>query len=318
MAISPSDRVARIHFLREELSDRGFIDADLLTYEFGLGTLDGNAWSFTDPTEYLTTHLRHGGDNDLIALADYLGYATNHAPSVALCADARVTSQPLVIFASHSSIHKILVENVAQELQWFGIQLFVAHRDIAVDAAWHDAILTNLASADAGLAFLHSEFKDSDWCDQEVGWLLGRDVPVFSVRIDISPYGPLNKRQAIAGYGLEASAVAAKVVQSIENRSELHAGLASSLVQGMAESPSYFRTDKIWAVLRKRSDLDEKQCRDLLEALGTNNQIFGARDPYSGQRPYLESVPCFLRTQHGFPGLESELDAVVKQHIHVT
>ncbi len=289
----------------------GFIDADLLTYEFGLGPLDENTWSFTDPTEYLTNHLRSGGDADLVALAEHLGDATNHAPTGASHADATVTAQPLVIFASHASAHRIFVGEVAQEFRWLGIELFVAHQDITPDEAWQEAILSNLASADAGLAFLHNEFKTSEWCDQEVGWLLGRDVPVFSVRIDISPYGPLGQRQAIAGVGLSASAIAAEVVQRFEKRPELRAGLVSSLVQGMADSPSYFRTDKIWALLRQRSDLDEKQCRDLLEALNANNQIFGANVFGSGGRPYMESIPDFLRTQPGFPGLESELDAVV-------
>ncbi len=310
MALSPSDRVALIHFLREKLNAMGFIDADLLTYEFGLGTLDGNAWSFTDPTEYLTNHLRSGGDADLVALAEHLGGATNRAPSVASHADGTVTAQPLVIFASHSSVYRIFVGEVAQELQFFGIELFVAHQDITPDEAWHDVILSKLDSADAGVAFLHNEFKTSDWCDQEVGWLLGRHLPVFSVRIPLAPYGPLGRWQAITGVDLSALAVAAQILQRLEARPELRAGLAASLIKAMANSFSFARTDKIWAVLRLHTDLAQTQCRDLLEALDANNQIFRANDPWSG-RLYMESVPDFLRTQPGFPGLESELDAVV-------
>lgn len=61
---------------------------------------------------------------------------------------------------------------------------------------------------DALCAILSKEFKESDWCDQEVGYGLGRHVLCIPIRRDVVPYGILgiyqgtkqsNKAKEVAG-----------------------------------------------------------------------------------------------------------------------
>jgi hypothetical protein len=49
---------------------------------------------------------------------------------------------------------------------------------------------------DGFVALLTTEFHDSDWTDQEVGYALARRVPIISVRMGRDPYGFLGKFQA--------------------------------------------------------------------------------------------------------------------------
>ncbi len=65
--------------------------------------------------------------------------------------------------------------SVAAALDRYGIELFVAHEDIEPDREWKDEILNALGTTDGSVAFLHQEFKTSDWCGQEVGWHLRPD-----------------------------------------------------------------------------------------------------------------------------------------------
>jgi len=213
--------------------------------------------------------------------------------------DGSRSPEPLLIFASHQSHHRALVGQVADELKWFGVTLFVAHVSIEPDRLWREEILRTLDRADAGVSFLHKEFKASDWCDQETGWLLGRRVPVISLKFDLTPYGPLGERQAINAVGLPPKAIATSVLDVLEARTELHPTLASSLVEAMNASRSFNTTDHVWERLRKLRNLDTAQCGHLLDAVENNSQVLWAGSPHDGGNPYTEVVHAFVAEQPG-------------------
>ena len=48
------------------------------------------------------------------------------------------------------------------------------------------------------MALLTKEFHESDWTDQEVGYALGRGVPVVPVKRGRDPYGFIGKFQALS------------------------------------------------------------------------------------------------------------------------
>jgi TIR domain len=100
------------------------------------------------------------------------------------------TGNPLFVFGSHLSEHKAFVGEVGRELAKFGIHLFVAHDTIEHDKLWQDEIEAGLDRADAAVVFIHPGLKNSAWCDQEIGWLQGRKVPVMALRFSgETPYG---------------------------------------------------------------------------------------------------------------------------------
>ncbi len=92
--------------------------------------------------------------------------------------------------------------------QW-GVDTFVAHDDIEPTREWQDAIEAALRTCDALCALMTSDFIESKWCDQEVGFAIARRKLVVAVKLGTDPYGFIAKYQAvISGEGEILYAVA--------------------------------------------------------------------------------------------------------------
>ena len=120
----------------------------------------------------------------------------------------------LSVFVSHISAQKVFASELHGALSTFGICAFVAHEDIEPTAEWQDEIEKALRTCDALLALLNPEFNLSTWTDQEVGYGLGRGVPVFSVRLGMSPYGLFGRKQAFNGNAKEAPEIAKELFEA--------------------------------------------------------------------------------------------------------
>lgn len=104
------------------------------------------------------------------------------------------------LFISHVSAYHVEASQVAMWLRdRYGIHGFVAHADIHPSAEWQDEIENSLKTMDALLALLSPGFSASHWCNQEVGWALGRPSLALSVRLGEDPRGFAGKFQAIPG-----------------------------------------------------------------------------------------------------------------------
>ena len=79
---------------------------------------------------------------------------------------------------------------------------FIAHKDIEPTKKWQDEIELALSTADAMLALLTPGFHASKWTDQEIGFALGRGLPILTVLLGEEPYGFLAREQAIQGVGI--------------------------------------------------------------------------------------------------------------------
>lgn len=99
------------------------------------------------------------------------------------------------MFISHVSAHKKSAGNLKIALAEYGISAFVAHIDIEPTREWQEEILAALWSMDALCAILTDDFNNSKWCDQEVGFGLGRNVLCIPIRHGIDPYGILGRQQ---------------------------------------------------------------------------------------------------------------------------
>jgi hypothetical protein len=90
-----------------------------------------------------------------------------------------VAAAPLFVFISHLYERRDFAAQLQLCLRRYGIESFVAHNDIEPSKAWRDEIKAALASCHAFVALLHDDFHKSQWCDQEVGWALARNIPLF-------------------------------------------------------------------------------------------------------------------------------------------
>jgi len=98
--------------------------------------------------------------------------------------------------------HKTEVKKNAAELKAclapFGVSCFVAHEDIHPTKEWQREIENALISMDAFVALMTDKFHDSLWTDQEVGFAVGRGVPIIALKLGRDPYGFIGKFQALS------------------------------------------------------------------------------------------------------------------------
>jgi hypothetical protein len=102
------------------------------------------------------------------------------------------------VFLSHKAEVKKETAELKARLALFGISGFVAHQDISPTREWQDEIEHALRSMDAFVALLTERFRESNWTDQEVGFALGREVPIIAIRLGKDPYGFIGKFQALS------------------------------------------------------------------------------------------------------------------------
>ena len=110
----------------------------------------------------------------------------------------RLPTDKLVLFFSHSYKDVELVtsvKNILEKTDW--IECFVAHKDIELSKKWEQEIKKYLSGCHCFVAFISKDFKSSDYCDQEVGFAIQRDIPICSFTLDnTSIYGFIKHFQA--------------------------------------------------------------------------------------------------------------------------
>lgn len=184
----------------------------------------------------------------------------------------------LKLFLSHLVVHKNMVGEIKRGLAAYGIDAFVAHDSIEPTKEWMEVIDAALMSCDAGAAFLHKGFSESRWCDQEVGYLLARRVPVLPLMFENTPYGFLSKYQGIPCIGatskvLSAEEITTKIVQWLSNHPATQSAFTDALVNAFTESASFARTRQLWPLITERQNLSPDHLRRLEQAAKSNSQV---------------------------------------------
>jgi len=307
MTLSKKERVRLIFEISENLEAEPNLERmNIILNTFGLGSVDD---SLDGP--WVMELLNSGSDETMEDLAEYFDIDFQSA-DIPMQEQAPKPASNLFVFASHLYKHKLFIHEVKKDLARYGIELFVAHDSITVDSNWQDEIEKALDRADAGLAFLHDGFKDSAWCDQEVGWLLGRHVPVMALHFGTPPYGPLGKHQAQNACNSKAQDLVDDIVKRISAKDILVPSLTESLITGLFNSGSYNTTDRIWRHLKKVTDLDCRQCSKILHACQNNSQIYGAYS-FQDERDYPEVILDFLKKQPGYPEIKQDAESYSQQ-----
>jgi hypothetical protein len=242
--VKPGERIRLIKETATTLSKRPWAEIQLTLREFDIST-----WEPFEPDEfaYCTRQLQEATDEVLSEVHEFL--LGEDAAPMQVEPDAIWGNQPARVFLSHTHHHREFLGEVKACLAGLGVSGFVAHSDINPSAQWRGTIRAALMSCHMLAAFLSDEFHDSQWCDQEVGWALGRGVPVLPVR-----FAEVSERKD--GFIEEAQEIAlgvASVYRRANRASEAifdclftHASTRDVAVQALAEafvhSESYDRT----------------------------------------------------------------------------
>lgn len=105
------------------------------------------------------------------------------------------------VFISHLAKDKEKASKIQHYLLKNEMSGFVAHEDIEPTKDWQDSIKEALRTMDIMVALITPGFFSSVWTNQEIGFALGLDKKIITVKIGDDPQGFVGKFQAINGKG---------------------------------------------------------------------------------------------------------------------
>lgn len=140
------------------------------------------------------------------------------------------------LFLSHLSSFKVQTAHLQSVLKKYAISGFVAHEDIEPSKEWQNEIETALHTMDALAAILMEGFRESNWCDQEVGFAVGKDVLIIPVRKGLDPYGFIGKYQGIQALNKTVGEVAEQIFFTIVKSPKTRGKILTSLVNAISQS----------------------------------------------------------------------------------
>jgi hypothetical protein len=261
-------RVDLIMKVARTLSEKSFTDIDLLLRQ---GDLSTSHWHPNmDPYEYCVQALEPAPDNLLHELDDYL-----HSTTDAIPGDAPWVSDKFHIFLTHVATHKAEAATLKQDFLKLGIEGFVAHEDIEPTKKWQQVIEAALLSCDALVALLHDGFQESPWCDQEVGYVLGRNIPVVPVAFDQQPYGFFGALQSLRADTYTGQlTLAAEIARLLLTDPRTGTALTGHLVAALVSSRNWAESNVLAPLLADYAPLvTREQVRRLREAQESNIEV---------------------------------------------
>jgi hypothetical protein len=181
----------------------------------------------------------------------------------------------LKLFVSHVAASKNDLIKLTDALKPLGISPFLAHEAIKPMNKWHDVLLEALAGMDALLSFHAEGFRASEWCGQEVGFALGREVPVIPIMAGELPYGFVGQFQAIKW----TEATNARAVDAVFASLVANPAIATVISEALARKLKFAGT---WDAagtcverLQRCGGLNETALRNVQLALLLNDQVRG-------------------------------------------
>jgi hypothetical protein len=178
------------------------------------------------------------------------------------------------VFISHINAMKVHAHQLKSALSKYHIAAFVAHDDIEPTKEWEAEIEGALRTMDSLTAIIGPDFVESKWCDQEVGFAIGRGKLIVPLCVDALPHGFLGKYQAAKIKGLVPSQVAEALFQILIAHPQSSERMTDALVDRMATSISFSASRETMTLLeRALRRLNSSQVTKLIQSIESNSQV---------------------------------------------
>lgn len=273
MQLSASKRITLVTEIISRLHIEEWHLIDLTLSQFGLPTTDG--WQGGNKNSYVMEMVKSAKDNILIELAQHVGYLLEEVPKPGI--DPPFWRKRMFrLFISHLSSEKALAAQLQEALLTYEISGFVAHNDIEPTLEWQTQIETALATADSLVALLHPAFHASSWTDQEIGFAMGRRLPVFAVRFGQDPYGFIGRFQGFVGGGKTPAALASELFDAYRKNKQSQKRMGEVLLNLFEDSSSFIAAKANIGYLEHLEVWDSSFVPRLEAAAEANSQISGS------------------------------------------
>lgn len=287
--MTPGQRIALIQESAELLAKHDYDYIDLVLGQFALPTSD--YWQGTK-TGYVVAMIKDATDKALNELHTFVtGEADLSKPG-----QTPWSGTKLRLFCSHLAMHRETVGEVRDALDRYGVDAFVAHTSIEPSMEWQSVIEAALMDCDAMVVFLHDGFVESRWCDQEVGWALGRRRPILPLNYGLHPYGFLGKLQDQPCINAHPVKVAQYIIDWLTKTPTLHASISHGLVGAFVNSGSWNFTRSIVPLLERIEAVSEEDLASMERAAETNVDV---RECVVGDQTGPEWVKAFVARRRG-------------------
>lgn len=273
MALTASARIKLLAAVANHLAAEEWPIIDLTLDQFSLPTTD--TWSGTKGG-YIIQMAKNADDDTVTGLAEHCGIPVEHGVMQPNIQAAFWKSDHFRLFLSHLAAHKKFSGELQQALEHYGISAFVAHNDINPTAEWQNEIELALSTCDALVALLHPGFHESKWTDQEIGFVMGRAMPVFSVTLGETPYGFIGKTQAFNGTGKTAIALAREIFDALRKNKQTQDKMAEIVVTLFENSGSFDAAKARMGLLEELTVWKPGFAKRIKEANKNNGQISSA------------------------------------------
>jgi len=269
--MQPSERIKYIREISEILGKKEWGLIDLTLKQFKLPYYD--EWQGSNRYDYVMDMISDSSSESLLELAKHLGLATEIES--AATPSFWNADQPRV-FISHLASIKAKAKELKAALSEYSIASFVAHEDIEPTKEWQTEIEIGLSTMDALVAMLTPGFKESNWTDQEVGFAIGRGVPIVPVTLGLNPYGFIGKYQALQGRERELPIIAAEITEILLGKPGIGRKITSGIVEKFANSYSWENAKENMELLEKCQHLNTDHIKKLKKAVKENSQVGSA------------------------------------------
>lgn len=187
-----------------------------------------------------------------------------------------------------------------EELAILGINAIMASRSIRPGAVWAQTIL-DLEASSALLCIASRGYTDSAWCQQEIGWAIGRSIPALWIRYDSTEQsvGFLKDKQELRATNPVNEAEIARAVGAwLVREQKTQEKARDTFIRAFAGSSTYQQTRDIAHVLAALDSLTDDEWQQINDAAAKNRQVREARY-YSEWNNAMSGIPVtdWLRHQ---------------------
>jgi hypothetical protein len=281
--MKPGERISLIKGAVEALLPRMGHDADLVLHQFGAEYDQSYGRDVESRRRYLTWSVQELENSELTALHDYV-VGGEQAPVSVAADDNPWGDQPIRVFLSHKSEDTEWVSSLRDKLTNYGITAFMSHQDINPSKHWREVIKAGLRACHMMAPTLHDDFHKSQWCDQEVGWALGRGVPIATLRrsleFDRGLDGFLAEFQDIQldpskgnGEWRAAQEIFRAAIRSVKPPELVRRALAEALIT----SPTFKNSQNLWPAIKRQDQWEQASLDRIKYAVQTNRQVYDAK-----------------------------------------
>jgi len=211
-----SDKMQLINEISSELQERyTYRDIDVYLAEFDISPPQDV--QVNSKRIYSAAALAGSTDALILHIATDLGIVGNASLASGVPKMWKDDSSVFKLFISHCAKDKLNATRLKLCLAEYGVSGFVAHEDIEPTLEWQSEIEKALQTMDAMVAIHTIGFKASFWCQQEIGFAIGKGTKIISLKMGEDPAGFISKHQALSRGKKTAEVIAKEIVTLLEN-----------------------------------------------------------------------------------------------------